>query len=811
MPATDSETGSTNRIVELEQELARTKKKLKSEASERKKSLEYQAATARILEIIRRTPADSAPVFQAICESAAQLFDAPICHVFRSDGRFLDFVAWHGLAAEAIEEMRRTYPIAVSRGTVAGRAILSGRTEEIPDSSVDTDYQWRELAELGGYRSLIGVPILKDSQPLGVIVTGGRSPGTFSQRQIALLKTFADQAVIAIENARLFAAEQERTRELQESLEYQTATSDVLGVISRSPNELQPVLDAIAERAARLCEATDAVVLLRSRDRLAHRAHFGPILLDVAELGLSHSSVSARCVVERKTIHLHDIQTEREAYSEGCEIAKRVGYHTVLGVPLMRHNEAIGSLVLRRMEIRSFSEKQIGLVRTFADQAVIAIENARLFEAEQVKTRELNESLIHQSAAAEVLETISASPGSVEPVYEAILARTLQHCDSRFGVLLRPSNEGYRLAAHLGLPEELVDVLAKTPFVPVEGTGIARAIAAGAPAQSPDIQNVELYPDPGAARTDAFRTAVANLGGGRSAVSVPLMKDGELVGVFIIFRTQVQPFSDKQVALLKTFADQAVIAIENARLFEQVQERSRALSELNQSLEERVNAQVNELERMGRLKRFLSPAVVDAVISSGDERLLSSHRALIAVLFADIRGFTAFCETAEPEETIEVLQTYHEAMGELLGAHNVGVDQRSGDGIMAIFNDPLPCDDPAGDAVRLALVMRERMQILCARWKRLGHHLGFGVGITLGYATVGLVGSEGRYDYTASGTTVNLAARLCDEAADGEILLSPRACTAVEDHFETTHHGAISFKGIQVPVEVHRLIGLKNS
>ena len=251
---------------------------------------------------------------------------------------------------------------------------------------------------------------------------------------------------------------------------------------------------------------------------------------------------------------------------------------------------------------------------------------------------------------------------------------------------------------------------------------------------------------------------------------------------------------------METFAAQAVIAIENVRQF-------RALETLNVELGDRVADQVDEIERMGRLKRFLSPQVANAVISSGDESLLSSHRALIGILFCDIRGFTAFCETAEPEETIEFLQTYHEEMGKLINAHGAGVDHRWGDGIMVIFNDPFPCGDPAGDALRLALAMREKMAEICQRWKRLGHRLGFGVGISLGYATVGMVGSEGRFDFTASGTAVNLAARPCDHAEDGEILLSPRAYTAVEDGFRAESTGEMTFKGIRQPVEVFRVVG----
>ena len=291
-----------------------------------------------------------------------------------------------------------------------------------------------------------------------------------------------------------------------------------------------------------------------------------------------------------------------------------------------------------------------------------------------------------------------------------------------------------------------------------------------------------------------------------------MISQGEGIGCLILFRREVRPYTDDQIALVETFAEQAVIAIDNVHQFRaleaktlEVQAQAASLQSLNEDLEQRVARQVNEIERMGRLKRFLSPAVANALISSGDESKLASHRSLIATLFCDMRGFTAFCETAEPEETIEVLQAYHEELGQLISAHGGGVDKRMGDGIMVIFNDPLPCEDPAGDAVRLAVAMRQRMVGLCQRWKRLGHRLGFGVGISLGYATIGMVGSEGRYDYTASGTAVNLAARLCDRAEDGEILLSPRAYTAVEDEFQAESNGEIRLKGIREPVEVFRL------
>jgi class 3 adenylate cyclase len=285
----------------------------------------------------------------------------------------------------------------------------------------------------------------------------------------------------------------------------------------------------------------------------------------------------------------------------------------------------------------------------------------------------------------------------------------------------------------------------------------------------------------------------------RSRLIVPLLKNGIAFGCISIIRKEVRAFSEEEIALVETFAAQAAIAIENVRQF-------KALESLNVELRDRVDKQVAEIERMGKLKRFLPAAVADTVVSSGSENMLKSHRAFLGVIFCDIRGFTAFCETAEPEETIEVLKTYHEEMGKLINAHGAGVDHRMGDGIMVLFNDPIPCDDPAGDAVRLTVAMRARMAELSKDWKRMGFRLGFGVGVSLGYATVGIVGYEERSDYTASGTAINVASRLCEMAEDGEILLSIRAAIAVEENFPSVFTGEVTLKGIREPVEVFRLI-----
>lgn len=400
-------------------------------------------------------------------------------------------------------------------------------------------------------------------------------------------------------------------------------------------------------------------------------------------------------------------------------------------------------------------------------------------------------------ATQEILQLISQNRSNEQPVFDAILERASILCEApSAGLLLGcKGDKTLKYAGNAGINTKIGDAL-KSATLPMDPSASysARSILDGKLFQFDDMAESELYKS-----GSVFVRSNVDDYGIRSVIFAPLMSENGAIGVLALFRQEVRPFDPNQVELIKSFAAQAAIAIENVRQF-------KALETLNAELGERVKEQVNEIERMGRLKRFLPAAVADTVISQGADKLLSSHRALLGVLFCDIRGFTAFCESAEPEETIEVLQTYHEEMGKLIIAHNAGVDHRMGDGIMVLFNDPIPCDDPAGDSVRLAVAMRAKMAELCQKWKRLGHRLGFGVGVSLGYATVGMVGYEGRYDYTASGTAVNLAARLCDRAEDGEILLSPRASTAVEDDFASEPTGEASLKGIREPMQIFRLL-----
>jgi GAF domain-containing protein len=755
---------------------------------------EREAATREILEVISRSREDEQPVFDAILENAARLCNAPIAFLsLANEDRTQVLIPAHrGTRSEFgslldgfVEPITRTELVAI-------RPIVDGnvaRETDIKDAEAyrSGDPRRIQMVDVEGARSVLGVPLISDGTPVGAIILYRREVLPFNDDDEALVKSFAAQAVIAIENVRQF-------RELQTRLEREAATREILQVISQSRDDRQPVFEAILEQAARLCHSPQAGLVMADEQRTnatyaafwgTPSKHFEP---GVTSWSLDSPIAITTAIREGRVVNIADTKNDeraRQDHPDRQEIISKEEIRSVLAVPLMQGDVAIGCISVYHREVDPFTDEDIRLLENFAAQAVIAIENVRQF-------RELQTRLEREAATREILQVISQSRDDEQPVFNSILENAQRLCGAPFGNLNMVTEDGQRL-------EIVAD--GNEPFEPFRpgwswpidsGLLVARSVRECAVHQLEDAAADPLY-----TAGDTDRVMVVDAGV-RTVLTVPLISKGKGIGSMGLYRRELRPFSPDEIALVQTFASQAVIAIENVRQF-------KALESLNAELGERVDEQVGEIERMGKLKRFLSPAVADAVVTKGED-MLSSHRALIATLFCDIRGFTAFCETAEPEETIEVLQTYHEEMGRLISAHGAGVDKRMGDGIMVILNDPLPCDDPAGDAVRLAIAMRARMEELCKTWKRLGHRLGFGVGISMGYATVGMVGSEGRYDYTANGTAVNMAARLCDAAEDGEILLSPRAATAVEDDIKTESAGELTLKGINQPVEARRVI-----
>ncbi|WP_415404678.1 GAF domain-containing protein [Tateyamaria sp. SN3-11] len=769
--------------------------------------LERSSASREILDAISAARDDEGPVFDAILGNARKLCDAPFAALIlgQEGDDHQTMMAHHG-ALESTEDFYSQGKVPMDPDkSFAARAIIEKRPVHL-HNMMQTD-QYRAgvpnvvaLCDVQGIRTNLFVPLIRDGVGIGCFIIFRHEVRPYTDEQIALVETFATQAVIALENVRQF-------RDLRKRLDREAATREILQVINQSRDDARPVFDTILRNAIDLCGASAGALTLGTKgdthQRMAVSRGVSQATLDVyarGEVSMNPDiSMAAKAILSGEVVHVADM-ADTDGYRSGVShytsVVDDTGIRTNLFVPLMTPEGGEGTLVLFRKEVKPYTPDEIALVETFAAQAAIALENVRQFRA--VETR-----LEREKASSDILTMISQSRDNEAPVFELILRRAADLCNAHAAALAmgQAGDAHQTMEASYGLDPATAKVY-DDGLVSMDPT-----LSVGAQA----ILSQQTIHVPDMAETDAYKkgvsvfVSVVEENGTRTNLLVPLITSEGAIGVLILFRKEVKPYTADEIALVETFAAQAVIAIENARQFRALQARTSEVQGLNASLEAKVDAQVVEIERMGRLKRFLPAAVADTVVSSGSEKMLQSHRALLGVLFCDIRGFTAFCETAEPEETIEVLQTYHEEMGKLINLHGAGVDLRMGDGVMVLFNDPVPCDDPAGDAVRLAIAMRARMAELCTGWKRLGHRLGFGVGVSLGYATVGLVGFEGRFDYTASGTAINLASRLCDEAVDGEILLSTRAGIAVEDTFPVETRGELTLKGIREPIEVFRL------
>jgi two-component system NtrC family sensor kinase len=551
-------------------------------------SLEQQTATSEVLEAISSSPGDLQPVFKSMLNNALRICGAKFGQLLLFDGRGFLAGELHNTPA-AYTELFKRGPLVPGPNTGLGRLIASKKVIHIPDVTSGSLYAERDplriaTVEILQARTLLAVPMLKDPELVGAIIIYRQEVRPFNDRQIELVTNFAAQAVIAIENTRLLKELRGRTDDLSEALQQQTATSDVLKVISRSAFDLQPVLDVIVETSRELC-GSDASTIFLLRDRKFRVTAVSGTLPTHLEFLRSNppsvdqpGSILARVAREKRTLHYPNVADDPELSKGTTGLG---GPRALLTVPLMRDNQVIGAITLRQSHLKPFTDRQIEAIETFADQAVIAIENVRLFDEVQAKTRDLLESLEQQTATSEVLEVISASAGELQPVFQKMLENATRICGAHFGALSWYKDGNYQNVAFYNIPEAFAAQLA--PFHPHPKSGLATVARTRQVVQIEDLRTQPPYLE-----GDPAVIAISDLAGARTIVNVPMLRENELIGAISIYRQEVRPFTDKQVDLVVNFAKQAVIAIENTRLLKELRART---TQLSLSLEELRTAQ----------------------------------------------------------------------------------------------------------------------------------------------------------------------------------------------------------------------------
>jgi two-component system, NtrC family, sensor kinase len=546
-------------------------------------SMAQQAATADVLKVISRSTFDLQAVLETLITSAVELCDANRGSIFLREGDLFPLKAASSTTAEFLQYWA-TNPPSAGRGSATSRVIASGKVEVIPDVLDDPEMEM-PAGSLARIRAALGVPMLRNNKVEGVLVLTRPEPGPFTRSQIDLVQTFADQAMIAIENTRLFDEVQTKTADLRESLRHQTATSEVLEVISRSPGQLNPVFQTILASATGICDAQFGLLVLYEGGGFRCTSTFN-LPPAFAETFLRNPVIYpppidplGRLIETRQLVHVVDVK-EEPAYLTNfppiVELAELGGARTLLLVPMLREKSLVGVIAIFRQTVHAFSGKQIDLLTSFGSQAVIAIENARLLGELRERTDDLSESLQHQTATSEVLRVISRSPGELNPVFQTILASATAICDAQFGNLfILDEDGGFRCDSTLDLPPAFAKAFSRNPVIyppPIDPLG--RVIATRQLVHVVDVREEPAY-------LTGFPPIVelVELGGARTVLLVPMLKEDKLVGVIAIFRQSVRAFSQKQIDLVTSFASQAVIAIENARLLGELRERTDDLSE----------------------------------------------------------------------------------------------------------------------------------------------------------------------------------------------------------------------------------------
>jgi two-component system, NtrC family, sensor kinase len=630
-----------------EARLPRASKSLKNEASRGRQlqkrlaealereteALKRETATREILRVISESKTDVQPVFDTIAERAMRLCGALHAAVVRFDGELIHLVALANMSAEGADALRRAYPRPPSRRTAAARAILTRAIVHIPDVEDDPEYEMTREARTVGYRSVLSVPMLRDAQAIGAINVLGGETRSFSERQVQLLQTFADHAVIAIENVRLFKELRARNSELTEALDQQTATSEILRVISGSPTDLQPVFDTIVDCAVKLCRAEVSNVT-RFDGEWVHLAavHVDPPGADrlrrLYPARPSGASASLRAIRDQRVVHIPDLLEDPEY--EVQETSRVAGFRAVLSVPMLQEGRAIGSLTVGRTAPGRFSDKQIALLRTFANQAVIAIENARLFTELQTRTSELTRSVDELEALGEVSRALSSTL-DLETVLATIVSRAIQLSGTDGGTIWEydETAEEFRLRAARNLEDEIVDVLLATPLRRGEGT-VGRLADTRAPIQVADISGDTAF----RGRLDVMVRA-----GYRSILSVPLLREDHLIGALTVNAKTPREFRPEVVGLLATFATQSALAIQNARLFREIEEKSRELEATSQHKSEFLANMSHELRTPLNAIIGFSEVLVERMFGEVNEKqaeylqdILASGRHLLSLI-----------------------------------------------------------------------------------------------------------------------------------------------------------------------------------